>query len=243
MFRSSEYIMRHERRIAKTLSFIGSDRYENILDLGCYPGEFGQLLKSKYTQSAISLADVIEPGVPIIDARVQFVKIEDLNTNRLPFTDNSFDLVTNLEMIEHLYNPDNLLAEIHRTLRPEGTLVLSTPNLASWMNRVLLLSGHFPRGLSISIKANLTGASDFILRSSRESQEDAAFDYHVRLYTFGALKALLNAHGFLVTECKGIYGLETPLSNLLIKTLHIVCERFFPSCAQYILIKAVAKKQ
>jgi len=107
-------------------------------------------------------------------------------------------------MIEHLYNPDNLLAEIHRVLKPGGTFVLSTPNLASWINRILLLSGKFPRGLSISIKANLTGASDFLSRPPKESQEEASFDYHIRLYTFGALKALLNPHHLHVIEMKGI---------------------------------------
>lgn len=145
-------------------------------------------------------------------------------------------------MIEHLYNPDILLAEIHRVLKPGGTLVLSTPNLASWVNRILLLFGRFPRGMSISIKSTLAGGSDFLRRPPRECIEDAEFDYHVRLYTFGAMKVLLRIHHFRLIETKGIYGYESPLSNPVIRTMHVLVQKFLPSMAQFILINAIAEK-
>lgn len=47
---------------------------------------------------------------------------------RLPFRELSFDVVTCFEVIEHVPHPEQLLGEIERVLRPEGVLLLSTPN-------------------------------------------------------------------------------------------------------------------
>ena len=48
----------------------------------------------------------------------------------LPFADASFDLVTAFEVIEHLQDGNQLLAEARRVLGPEGVLLVSTPNKA-----------------------------------------------------------------------------------------------------------------
>lgn len=58
----------------------------------------------------------------------------DLNEEKLPFDDESFDLVVVLELIYHLLDPDAAIEEMKRVLSPDGMLLLSTPNLANWMN-------------------------------------------------------------------------------------------------------------
>ncbi len=47
---------------------------------------------------------------------------------RLPVRDASFDMVTSFETIEHIPNYKDFLRELHRVLRPDGVLVMSTPN-------------------------------------------------------------------------------------------------------------------
>src|ERR1035437_3784262 len=46
----------------------------------------------------------------------------------LPFGDGSFDVVTSFETLEHLRERPTFLGELRRVLRPNGVLVLSTPN-------------------------------------------------------------------------------------------------------------------
>jgi ubiquinone/menaquinone biosynthesis C-methylase UbiE len=56
---------------------------------------------------------------------------------RLPFSDESFDAVTMVETLEHIYLDDRpaALAECSRVLRPGGVIVLSTPNYGSLVER------------------------------------------------------------------------------------------------------------
>jgi ubiquinone/menaquinone biosynthesis C-methylase UbiE len=55
----------------------------------------------------------------------------DVDNERLPFQDNSFDLVTCIEVVEHLLAPDHFIHEASRVLRPNGFVFLTTPNLIS----------------------------------------------------------------------------------------------------------------
>jgi SAM-dependent methyltransferase len=105
----------------------------------------------------------------------------DLNRDPLPFGDGDFDLVFAGEVIEHLVDTDGFLAEVRRCTRPDGHLLLTTPNLASFENRIRLLLGIYPNWLNY----NLAGSG------------------HVRGYTLRVLKRQLAAHGFRVLRSTG----------------------------------------
>ncbi len=62
----------------------------------------------------------------------------DLNKT-FPFEENTFDYVTGTEVIEHLENPWHLVRELHRITKPNGVVILSTPNLHNWYVRLFFL--------------------------------------------------------------------------------------------------------
>jgi SAM-dependent methyltransferase len=105
----------------------------------------------------------------------------DLNRDPLPFDDTQFDLIFAGEVIEHLVDTDGFLAEVRRCCRPLGHFLLTTPNLASFENRVRLLLGIYPKWLNYNL----------------------AESGHVRGYTPRALKTQLAAHGFRVLRQVG----------------------------------------
>ena len=62
----------------------------------------------------------------------------------LPFKDSSFDVVICLEGVEHVVEPYSLIREICRVLRPDGFVVLSSPNVQSLFSRLkFLFTGTF----------------------------------------------------------------------------------------------------
>jgi SAM-dependent methyltransferase len=67
----------------------------------------------------------------------------DLETERFPYDDGSFDVVLFCEIIEHLIaDPMHALSEIHRVLRPGGLMVITTPNVARLDNVLRLIDGE-----------------------------------------------------------------------------------------------------
>lgn len=64
-------------------------------------------------------------------------------TDRFPYEDGAFDVVVYCEIIEHLLmNPVHTLREIHRVLRPNGKLLVTTPNVARFGNLIAIADGR-----------------------------------------------------------------------------------------------------
>lgn len=67
----------------------------------------------------------------------------DLSFEPLPYPDNSFDLILFSETLEHLnFYPLNLFKEISRVLRPDGSVVITTPNLLRLNNVLKMIIGQ-----------------------------------------------------------------------------------------------------
>jgi SAM-dependent methyltransferase len=65
---------------------------------------------------------------------------------RLPFQNNSFDLVTSNMVFEHLQEPESQLAEISRILQPGGLLIFHTPNVFGYRTLIARLIPSFIKG-------------------------------------------------------------------------------------------------
>jgi 2-polyprenyl-3-methyl-5-hydroxy-6-metoxy-1,4-benzoquinol methylase len=106
----------------------------------------------------------------------------DLN-GRLPFDDRSFDVVFSIEGIEHLTDRYRYLRELHRVLKPAGTLILTTPNIVSVRSRVRFFG------------------SGFYHRDSRPLREAAPTPFHhIGLATLADLRYALHTSGFRLTH-------------------------------------------
>ncbi len=91
-----------------------------------------QLLKKGFHADAISALDIKPEQYKLEEVQCQFC---DLN-GRIPFADNSFDVCFSVEVIEHLNNPQNIINETHRILKPDGMLFLTTPNVHSIAQKI-----------------------------------------------------------------------------------------------------------
>ena len=72
--------------------------------------------------------------------KIKFKKADFLKKT-LPCADKYFDIVFSFDVIEHLREPRIILREIHRLLKDDGILIISTPNRHRLAGLILLLLG------------------------------------------------------------------------------------------------------
>ena len=177
----------------KTLELIKEN--SSILDLGCNDGELGNYLKIKDCKiTGVDKKKELEKNT--LDQYVSY----DLNTGLPNINYKEFDYILLLDVIEHLIRPEEFLSELKEKIitNSKVKILISTPNIAFIVIRLMLLVGFFNYG-----KRGILDKT------------------HTRLFTFSSFKNLLEQQGFFI---KKSYGIPAPFplavgNNLLGKAL------------------------
>ena len=110
-----------------------------VLDIGCGDGFLTNAL-SGLCERVIGI-DTSATGISLAYAMADATNVNFAagSINSLPFKENTFDVVTLFEVIEHISTGQagNAIGEISRVLREEGKLILTTPNSRNLLNRIL----------------------------------------------------------------------------------------------------------
>lgn len=184
----NHYLEAAFKRFLYTLQITPSRR-GRLLEIGAAPYFISLLLKQftphdltfinyfgeawgKIARQTLISADGTE--VPIQSDNV------NIETEPLPYQSASFDVVLLCEVLEHLTNdPHRALSEIKRILKPNGTFILTTPNVA-WLQNIERLWG----GYNIFDNYSAYGP----------------YGRHNREYTLAEVKRLLEHLGFVIEE-------------------------------------------
>jgi SAM-dependent methyltransferase len=206
----------------------GSTSVVRAVDIGCGDGS-----STRYAIDACQARDGTAVTIlgfdwslpALAQARQQGVTVvcASLEGAGLPLATASIDVVIMGEIIEHLVDTDAALAEARRLLRPGGWLLLSTPNLAAWFNRGLLLFGVQPLFSEVSLRGIY----------GRPGSEVVG---HLHLFTRRALVELLAANGFVNTKVSAApyHDVPRPLRPLD----RLMCA--FPSASSILLVATQA---
>lgn len=120
--------LKGERTIKILKKYKGSKA--RLLDCGCGIG-LSLYYLSQYFKNSFG----VETDIKSFEiARNQFrklkcdAKLKLYDGKKLPFPDNSFDIVTSMEVWEHARDTSLMLSEIRRVLKPDGILHITTAN-------------------------------------------------------------------------------------------------------------------
>jgi SAM-dependent methyltransferase len=108
-----------------------------VVELGCGLGGFARLITESNLESVHYIGlDGNNPNVNFVKTNLGYDVILADFESLLPLPSASIDIVITLEVIEHIANAERYLCEISRLLKPNGYLILSTPNVGFWGSRL-----------------------------------------------------------------------------------------------------------
>ncbi len=151
----------------KTFLNLANKKYAKVLDVGCGKGFFTYLfLKEKeiFPKSCYGtdiFDDCQEKEIKRLLPNFSFHKIG--KSGKLPFPDNSFDLVFSIDVLEHVHNAQNFIAEQIRVTNKGGEIIIGTPNYLRLTNLFLLLFGrhNFPRKVGVDTYGDVIHVKEY----------------------------------------------------------------------------------
>jgi 2-polyprenyl-3-methyl-5-hydroxy-6-metoxy-1,4-benzoquinol methylase len=177
------------------LPFIPEDA-NAVLDVGCGEGGFGSRLKAKSDNCKVCGIEPNPDAAKIAESRLDQVYCGTFEEAIHQMDDKTFDCIVFNDVLEHFPNPDLILRDCLRILRPNGLVVASIPNIL-----------YFYQIWEILIEQDFRYKDDGILDNT-----------HLRFFTKKSLRRMFEMNGFQIVDIVGInpgYGLKFTLANLL----------------------------
>jgi SAM-dependent methyltransferase len=143
---SGNYYWFRKRREVATLVRRYADLFDTcerpaVVELGCGEGDDLFMLRRLLPQASFLGLEIDPERLRICELRRRYHGAENVSflsadlTRSLPVADNAVDLAYCSEVVEHLPQPEELLAEIARIVRPGGLFLLTTPNQPNVLQR------------------------------------------------------------------------------------------------------------
>jgi SAM-dependent methyltransferase len=184
-------------RVRPVLSSLNST--SRLLDIGSGAGVGAALIAEVANVGHVTCIDISVPALGEVRRRGFSPIVASAEGHKLPFPSGTFDIVILDEVIEHLVDTDSIMDEIHRVLKNDGQLLISTPNLASWFNRLALLFGVQPAFSEVSFR-------------KIHGRPGSGIVGHLRLFTRRSLIEFVDHNGFNVRHAVGVPFPELPFA-------------------------------
>ena len=201
-----------DTRVHRIIGLVREEPKGALLDVGCGDGSSSEeIVKDGWSVSGLELSPK-----NVTKARKKGINAVVGNAEeKLPYNEDMFDVVIAGEIIEHLTNPKNFLEECYRVLKPNGVLILTTPNVCFLLSRIKVLFGKLPY---------------------------ASAPFHFQYFTLSSLKKLLNESGFTIERAIGNMvlgeGIFDRLKVPFLKFISTHPAKFFPTLSANLIIKS-----
>jgi len=210
----SSYTLQSLRTLEPILKYLKRHSIDSMMDLGCGYGVLTLIVAEYLGVKRVVAIDIDEQRLALLDKIKSRCPIEVVTLQRdfcvLGDVDERVQLVTSFGALEHTTCWDEFLGNVKRVLVDGGYLLISMPNISSWVNRLALLLGYQPRDIEISRKRLYGELPPF------RSHTVAG---HVRVATFRAFKEYLIDNGFEIVMARPLYDKQNLLVNMIDKLL------------------------
>ncbi len=137
-------------KVAAEIIFLGFKG--KILDIGCAKGYFLEICrKNGFQVFGVDISDYIVKAAKSYLGSKDLYKA-DLSNDKLPFPNNYFDVVTMIDSLEHIENPQHALREAHRLLKKGGLLCIRLPDFIKCIKEETHVNFYTPLSLKVILQ-------------------------------------------------------------------------------------------
>ena len=221
-----------QQKLKEILSMLGETSGKRCLDIGGDNGVISWFLRKNGGRWAS--ADLEKEAVNSIRRLVR-EEVYQIDGKSTPFPENSFDAVVIVDFLEHIETDALFIKELHRIIKPGGTLIINVPHLrkASLLSSIRKSAGftdekhgHLRPGYTLPmLNSLLTGRFCIVRHTTYVKFFSELIDTAINLVWLKSAKGRSGKKGMIVTEEKlekkkkilKLYTALYPLINLISK--------------------------
>lgn len=97
-----------------------------VLDVGCGDGTLSDGISKLAQVTEVTGIDISNTAIEIAKSKYPHVTYRVGEVTNLPFASDAFDIVTAIEVVEHIYDTERMFQELSRVLKPNGRIIITT---------------------------------------------------------------------------------------------------------------------
>lgn len=114
----------------------------SVLEIGCGCGTTLSHIKWQYPNARVCGVELSEKAVAL-GRNLAELMVGNIETMELPYIQQSFDYILCGDVLEHLHEPEKVIAKLRKYLKPSGKFIACIPNIANITVITPLLHGKF----------------------------------------------------------------------------------------------------
>ena len=138
---------------------------KTFLEIGCGTGYALSGMRAAFPSAELMGSEIIAAGIEFAQRRVPSAQILQMDARHIPFCDH-FDVIGAFDVIEHIEEDTDVLAQVRRALRPGGGLVLAVPQHPALWSPHDDYTRHVRRYTSAELRRKVEAAGFEVLRTT-----------------------------------------------------------------------------
>ena len=163
----------------KVIDWVGKDK--KVLEVACHSGYVSTRLQQNNCK--VTGVEIYEPALQKAKPYLYKSVLGDIEKEETwnKISDEKFDVILFMHILEHLIDPETILAKAKLLLNENGIVIICLPNINNWVNRWDIFKG------------NVNYTSDGVMDKT-----------HFKFYNFFTAKKMIEAAGYSVLEYSGV---------------------------------------
>lgn len=140
-------------------------RRESVLEVGCGTGFVLSGISERFPHAELSGSEIFVDGLKFAAERLPEAHLMQMDARSIPYVE-EFDVVGAFDVLEHIREDEQALTEIHKALKPGGTMIIAVPQHAWLWGPADVHAHHERRYTGRELDQKVTAAGFEVLRNT-----------------------------------------------------------------------------